>query len=93
MITTANDRFIQWMDLEKIKTPFLEERTGIKADRWRNIKNGKTELRASEIQALKAICPEYCYWLATGEEIPEAGQISPMTRKAQRDLKTAPQVG
>lgn len=81
------------MDLEKLKSPFLEERTGIKADRWKNVKAGKAELRASDIEALSRVCPEYCYWLATGQELPQAGQISPMTKKAMQTLKTAPKVG
>ncbi|MFT4531859.1 MAG: hypothetical protein ACI81F_002685 [Thalassolituus oleivorans] len=84
MNSSPNDRLALWMDVEKIKSPFLEQRTGVKADRWRSVKSGRTELRASEIQALKNVCPEYCYWLATGEELPEAGQISPTTKKATR---------
>lgn len=93
METSPNDRLALWMDMEKIKSPFLEERTGIKADRWRSVKSGRAEVRVSEIQSLKEVCPEYCYWLATGEELPEAGQISPMTKKAQRNLKTQPKAG
>src|SRR5690606_41991343 len=88
MGNSPNERLALWMDAEKIKSPFLEERTGIKADRWRSVKSGRAELRAIEIEALKAVCPEYCYWLATGEELPEAGQISPMTKKAMQTLKT-----
>ncbi|MCT7358601.1 hypothetical protein [Thalassolituus pacificus] len=79
--------------MEKIKSPFLEERTGIKADRWKNVKSGKAELRAIEIEALKSVCPEYCYWLATGDELPEAGQISPMTKRTQTSLKPTPKAG
>ena len=81
------------MDAEKIKSPFLEQRTGIKADRWRSVKSGRAELRAIEIEALKSVCPEYCYWLATGDELPEAGQISPMTKRAQTSLKPTPEAG
>ncbi|CCU72631.1 hypothetical protein [Thalassolituus oleivorans] len=81
MKLTPSERLSLLMDTEKLKTPFLEQRTGIKADRWKNVKSGRTELRVSEVEALKYICPEYCYWLATGEELPEAGQISPMTKK------------
>ena len=93
MTESGNDRLALWMDLEKIKSPFLEERTGIKAGRWRSVKSGLAELRVSEIQALEAVCPEYCYWLATGKELPEAGQISPMTKKAHKALKTSPKAG
>jgi hypothetical protein len=43
---------------------------------------------ASEIQALAKIWPEYSLWLATGEEIPEAGQISPLTKQIHKNCKT-----
>ena len=45
-------------------------------------------MRASEIEALAKLWPEYAYWLTTGKEIPEVGQISPMTKKAQRGITT-----
>lgn len=82
MKLTPNERLALLMECERLKTPFLEQRTGIKSDRWKNVKAGKSELRAVEIEALHNICPEYCYWLATGEELPECGQISPMTKRA-----------
>lgn len=90
---TPSERLALLMDLEKLKSPFLEERTGIKADRWKNVKAGKAELRATDIEALATVCPEYCYWLATGQELPEAGQISPLTKKAQQNLKPTPKAG
>jgi hypothetical protein len=37
---------------------------------------------AEELEALGRLWPEYAYWLITGSEIPEAGQISPMTNKS-----------
>tara|TARA_B100000287_G_scaffold434879_1_gene500779 strand:+ start:2417 stop:2698 length:282 start_codon:yes stop_codon:yes gene_type:complete len=93
MTSTPSERLSLWMDLEKVKSPYLEERTGIKADRWRSVKSGRAELRVSEVEALKAVCPEYCYWLATGEELPESGQISPMTKREQQTLKPTPRAG
>jgi hypothetical protein len=48
---------------------------------------------ASEIQALAKIWPEYSLWLATGEELPEAGQISPLTKMVHKDYKKADQLG
>ena len=86
------DRFILLIELEGIKMPWLEERTGIEAKRWHTIKQRKV-MRTSELDAVTELWPEYAYWLVTGNEMPEAEQISPMTRKTQRDLKTAPQVG
>lgn len=86
------DRFILLIEIEGIKMPWLEERTGIDAKRWHTIKQRKI-MRTSELDAITELWPEYSYWLATGKELPEAGQISPMTRKTQRELKTRPQVG
>jgi len=73
--------------------PWLEGKTGIIKKRWASVKSGHAEMRAKEIQALSVIWPEYAYWLATGEELPEAGQISPMTKKAHELSKTAPRAG
>jgi len=35
-----------------------------------------------EIEGLISVWPEYAYWLVTGLELPESGQISPLTKKA-----------
>ncbi len=50
-------------------------------------------MRTSELDAVLSLFPEYALWITTGKEIPEAGQISPMTKKAQRTLKPTPKVG
>jgi len=78
------DRFIQLVELEHIKMPWLERQTGIKQDRWHSIKKRKV-MRTSELEAMYKICPEYQIWLATGFEVPELGQISPMTKDAQNN--------
>lgn len=91
MDETVN-RFLFLMENEGIKMPWLEERTGIEAQRWHTIKKRKV-MRTSELDAITALWPEYAYWLVSGQELPEAGQISPMTKKAQRDLKKTPKVG
>lgn len=87
------DRFLLLLECEGTKLPWLEERTGIKRKRWASVKAGTVEMRATEIQALAAIWPEYAYWLATGQEIAEVGQISPATKRTQQILKTAPKAG
>ena len=40
-------------------------------------------MRTSELEAIQAIYPEYAVWLSTGLEIPEAGHVSPMTKRAR----------
>lgn len=60
----------------------LGEITNIGADRIKNINAGKVKPRIEDIQALAKLHPEYAHWLAFGEELPESGQISPMTAEA-----------
>jgi hypothetical protein len=86
------DRFLLIVEAEDIKMPWLEAQTGIKAKRWHTIKQGK-EMRTSELGAFNKIFPEYAVWLNNGFEIPEAGHISPMTKRAHTSSKTAPKAG
>ncbi|WP_276678005.1 hypothetical protein [Thalassolituus oleivorans] len=89
----ANNRFKLLVDMEGVKLTWLAAETGIERERWNSVKHSKARMAASEIEALDKVWPEYSYWLATGKELPEAGQISPMTKRAHRDLKTGPQAG
>lgn len=86
------DRFLQLLDEEDRKMTWLEKTTGIEAKRWHNVKQRRV-MRTSELEAIQKAFPEYKVWLSTGEEYPEAGQISPMTKKAQQSLKQAPKAG
>lgn len=81
-----------WTD-ERLSAPWLAEKTGIDVDRWRSVKSGRVEIRGSEIEEIAKLFPEYGYWLTTGIELPESGQISPMTKRAHAKLKTGPQAG
>ena len=87
-----SNRFKLLEQHERFKMPWLETQTGIKAKRWHTIKQ-RGDMRSSELEILQKLYPEYAVWLATGLEMPEAGHISPMTKKAQNNLKTAPKVG
>lgn len=78
------DRFRLIVQIENLKMPWLEEKTGINRKRWTNVKMEGSEMRATEIEALCKLYPEYTIWLATGQEQPEIGQISPMTKRSQR---------
>ncbi len=73
--------------------PWLGSVTGIDKKRWSNVKDGNAKMLAAEVQALGDVWPEYAYWLATGQELPEAGQVSPMTKKAHEVSQTAPRAG
>lgn len=87
------DRLNLLLDLERVKMPWLSEQTGVNAGKWHKIKRRENEMKASELEALSKVWPEYAYWLTTGLELPEAGQISPMTKRAHELSKTAPKAG
>ncbi|WP_158505908.1 hypothetical protein [Thalassolituus oleivorans] len=44
----------------------------------------RAKLYQDDMEALFAVWPEYAHWLATGLELAEAGQISPMTKKLMK---------
>jgi hypothetical protein len=79
------ERFLVIWKEERLTADWLAERTPIDAKRWYGIRNRKV-MRTSELEAVIAIWPEYAYWLTTGKEIPDSGQISPSTKQAMRRL-------
>tara|TARA_R110000850_G_scaffold97031_2_gene202715 strand:+ start:906 stop:1184 length:279 start_codon:yes stop_codon:yes gene_type:complete len=80
-------------ETEKLSREQLAEKTGIKYSRWHNLMNDRGKIKSEEIEALGKAWPEYRIWIAYGDELPEAGQISPMTKKAQEDLGEAGKAG
>ncbi|MDP2506722.1 helix-turn-helix transcriptional regulator [Oceanobacter sp. 3_MG-2023] len=89
----ARDRIKELRTAEQLTIDDLSEKSGIKGSRVRNLLSGQTPVRIDDIQAIGEAFPEYKYWLAFGEEMPEAGQISPETKKALAELKTRPEAG
>ena len=81
------------LDLEKVSKRELSERTNIKESRWITVLAKRGRISGDEIEALVEVWPEYAYWLTTGLELPNAGQISPLTKKAHELSKTAPKAG
>lgn len=79
--------------IEGLSRPELAKKCGIKEDRMKNVINRRAKLYQEDMEALFKVWPEFSYWLATGEELPEAGQISPMTKKSHIALKTSPKAG
>ncbi|CCU73518.1 hypothetical protein [Thalassolituus oleivorans] len=77
------DRFIAIWDAERLTAEWLQEATEIKERRWYTVRNTKV-MRTEELEEIMKLFPDYKVWLATGDEYLEAGQISPMTKKAQR---------
>lgn len=77
---------------DRSKKSVLEE-AGVSYARFADVQRRKVALRASELTAIASCFPEYQYWLVFGEELPEAGQISPMTKEARERLGTQGKVG
>ena len=83
------ERLIEILKHEEIKNPKLEEQTGISRYTRQNIRNKpEREIKEEEIDAIANLFKEYRFWLISGEEMPEAGQVSPMTKAAQSELGT-----
>ena len=82
------DRVNLIIETERVSRDVLSQKTGIGYTRWTNTLQRKAKLRHEEIEAIGKAWPEYRLWLAYGEELPEAGQISPMTKAAQKELGT-----
>jgi hypothetical protein len=87
------DRINTLLKLENLTRDQLTDLTGAKKDRWPNVLKGKAKPYVEDLEGLYRVWPEYAYWLATGMELPEAGQISPLTKKATELLKPARQAG
>ncbi|ARU27789.1 XRE family transcriptional regulator [Cellvibrio sp. PSBB006] len=82
------DRINLIIETEPASKDSLSQRTGISHTRWTNVLQRKAKLRREEIEAIGKARPEYMLWLAYGEELSDAGQISPMTKAAQKELGT-----
>lgn len=80
------------IECEDLSRNDLAMKTEIPYDRWQAVINKRTKLRHDEIEALGKLYPEYKHWLAFGEELPEAGQISPMTKEQMKKLETLKKV-
>lgn len=83
------DRLITALDYTELSNPALEKKTGVKAESWKSVRNRKIRTNEDHMEGLKIVCPNFVYWVMTGEELPEAGQISPMTEEARVKLKRA----
>lgn len=58
---------------------FLEEITGVRASKWRDLDREKTKAVTAEmIDELCRFWPEYAYWFVTGLEESPRGQTSPV---------------
>lgn len=64
------------------------EKTGIKKATIESIERELQQVNGEQLQAIGNQYPEYRYWLAYGETLPEAGQISPELEEKRKNLST-----
>ncbi len=84
-----SDRAKEILKWEKMTNRTLEEKTGISRDTWSAMRNGKIRTNEDHLEAINNLWPKYSYWIMTGYELPEAGQISPETEQTRINLKRA----
>lgn len=71
------DRIKTLMKSKRLRLDDLASKTNIGYSRWANVLSGKAKIRHEEVEALGKAYPEHKLWLAFGETLPNAGQISP----------------
>lgn len=84
---TFIDRVREIERVESLGREELAMKAQMKYTRLRNLMGGQGQPRLDDIEALASAFPEYSLWLVYGREIPEAGQISPMTKETMEDYK------
>ena len=80
----AIERIDILLKLEGLSRRKLADMTSTKQDRWNNVLKRNSKLYQEDMETLYQLFPEYKYWLATGDELVEVGQISPMTKKSRK---------
>lgn len=64
------------------------DKTGIKKQTIEHIEMERQKINGEQLLAIGNQFPEYRFWLAYGETLPEAGQISPEIEEARKNLST-----
>lgn len=87
MIEDEIDRLKLCIKLADISQAKIGEACEIDKDRLSKALTKKIRLSSAEIIRLANYFHEHRHWIVFGEELPEAGQVSPMTKIAQRDYR------
>jgi transcriptional regulator with XRE-family HTH domain len=83
-----NKRIRLLRDAIKLGRQAFAEKTGIKKQTLENIERELQKVNGEQLKAVGTTFPEYKYWLAWGEVLPEAGQISPEIEETRQNLQT-----
>jgi len=82
------ERLISVIEKSGFNNEELEQKTGITATKWGNLRTRKQRVNEDHIKAIEQLFPEYKYWIVFGETLPEAGQISPELEETRKRLQT-----
>ncbi|MBN3562509.1 hypothetical protein [Aliamphritea spongicola] len=72
-----DDRIRKLLNFIDLSTEDLARKTDTKYGRWTTIRKTGGRARAEEVEILCKLYPQFQMWIATGETLPEAGQVSP----------------
>lgn len=89
IMSQIQERLIAALKEVDLTNPALERKTGIKDKDWVSVRNKRVRVNEDHIEGLKLVCPQYIYWIMTGETIPDAGQISPELEETRQKLNKA----
>lgn len=87
-IYEINKRIRLLRDTLEMGRQAFADKTGIKKQTIENIEREAQKVNAEHLQAIGNAFPQYRFWLAYGETLPEAGQISPEIEETRKKLST-----
>jgi transcriptional regulator with XRE-family HTH domain len=85
-IYSTGERIRKAREYKGLSRRDLEKATGIEDYKWNAIEGGRQRPNDEHLSALGNIWPEYKLWLAYGETLPQAGQISPELEETGQKL-------
>ncbi|GKT13074.1 MAG: hypothetical protein ISEC1_P2072 [Thiomicrorhabdus sp.] len=82
-----NERIKELRKFDGLSQGKFAEKCGLKRDLINNIENNKQVVQVPILRKIAEAYPEFRNWIMTGDEYPESGLISPMTKKTSKDMK------
>lgn len=86
-------QIIEWSTDGHRKFKHFEELTGISAQKWQNLGQGKQRANDEMIEAIGKAFPQYAYWLVTGKTDEAHGHVSPILERLHEDLRRVGKAG
>jgi len=83
-IEKAVDRYRLFIKIEAIDIKVLSKQIDVPYTILTNANTRAKSIDPDVLAKIAEIYPEYGYWLAIGKELPESGQISPLTKVTKK---------